>query len=492
MITSLALQLMTMLCGLILPRAILSHFGSDTNGLISSATQFLGYIVLLEAGVGGVTRAALYKPLAEKNYPKISGILKATENFFRKIAYVFLAYAVVLAVIFPLIVNSQKTWGFISTLVLVISISTFTQYYFGITYSVFLQADQRMYVSNLVQLVTVVLNTALSLLLIWFGANIQIVKLGTAFVYFLRPLILNLYVKKKYPVRLKCTPDNGAIQDRWNGLGHHIAYFLHSNTDIFVLTLFLSTKEVSVYSVYFLVVSGVEKLVTVFSSGCEAGFGNIIAKDEKETLHKTFRLYEMIVSCITIIMFMTAARLTLPFVSLYTHNINDINYIRPALIALMIAAEMTYCFRIPYQSVTLAAGHYKQTRNGAYVEAGINIVLSLILVNFFGSVGVVIATLCAMIFRTLQYAVYLTKNILKIRFGGFIKRCAVNLLIIGVIALVNYFFPEAEMANYGDFFVKGVVALAATAIGTIAINFVFYRKETVTLVKKVKTMLIKR
>ena len=33
---------------------------------LSSITRFLGYIVLLEAGVGGVVRAALYKPLAEK------------------------------------------------------------------------------------------------------------------------------------------------------------------------------------------------------------------------------------------------------------------------------------------------------------------------------------------------------------------------------------------------------------------------------------------
>ena len=492
MITSLALQLVTMICGLILPRAILGAFGSDTNGLISSATQFLGYIVLLEAGVGGVTRAALYKPIADKNYSKVNGILNATEKFFRKIAYIFLGYAFVLAAVFPYIVNSQKSWEFISTLVLVISISTFTQYYFGITYSVYLQADQRMYVSNLTQLVTAVLNTVLSLVLIKLGANIQIVKLGTAFVFFLRPLILNLYVKKKYPINLKCEPDNGAIKDRWNGLGHHIAFFLHSNTDIFVLTLFLSTKEVSVYSVYFLVMSGVEKLVTVFSSGCEAGFGNIIAKNEKDTLLKTFRLYEMIVSCVTIIMFMTAARLTLPFVSLYTKNITDVNYIRPALMIAMVAVETVYCFRIPYQSVTLAAGHYKQTRNGAFAEAGINIVLSLILVNFFGSVGVVIATLCAMIFRTLQYTIYLNKNILKINFSGFIKRCAVNLLIIGVIALVNYFFPEKAIANYLEFFIKGFVTLAATAAGTLAINFVFYKKETIALFVKLKKMIIKK
>ena len=40
-------------------------YGSDVNGLVSSITQFLGYIALVEGGVGGVIRAALYKPLAK-------------------------------------------------------------------------------------------------------------------------------------------------------------------------------------------------------------------------------------------------------------------------------------------------------------------------------------------------------------------------------------------------------------------------------------------
>lgn len=49
---ALILQIVAIICGLILPRLIISTFGSDVNGLINSITQFLGYIILLEAGVG--------------------------------------------------------------------------------------------------------------------------------------------------------------------------------------------------------------------------------------------------------------------------------------------------------------------------------------------------------------------------------------------------------------------------------------------------------
>ena len=58
-------EVVSVICGFILPRLILSAFGSKYNGLTTSITQFLGAAVLLRSGLGGATRAALYKPLAE-------------------------------------------------------------------------------------------------------------------------------------------------------------------------------------------------------------------------------------------------------------------------------------------------------------------------------------------------------------------------------------------------------------------------------------------
>lgn len=83
-LTSLLLQVITILCGLLIPRLIIQNFGSDVNGLISSITQFLGYITLLESGVGPVVKAALYKPISQKNNDEIKGILKASQRFFKK------------------------------------------------------------------------------------------------------------------------------------------------------------------------------------------------------------------------------------------------------------------------------------------------------------------------------------------------------------------------------------------------------------------------
>ena len=61
-------QIVAAICGLILPRLILSSFGSNYNGIVSSINQFINCVVLLRSGVGAVTRFALYKPLSEKNF----------------------------------------------------------------------------------------------------------------------------------------------------------------------------------------------------------------------------------------------------------------------------------------------------------------------------------------------------------------------------------------------------------------------------------------
>ena len=88
-------QVVTILSGLIVPRLVLSTFGSEVNGLVSSLTQFLNYISLIEGGLGSVVLAGLYKPLAEKDTTRMNAVLNAANRFFKQITYVLLAYGVI-------------------------------------------------------------------------------------------------------------------------------------------------------------------------------------------------------------------------------------------------------------------------------------------------------------------------------------------------------------------------------------------------------------
>ena len=122
-------QIVTLSCGFIIPRFMITYYGSATNGLVSSVTHFLGFISFLEMGVGSVVRANLYKPLAGRDEEQISMIAKAASRFFKRIGIVFLVYICVLIFIFPKYINSEFEPFFSRSLILVISLSTLAQYF---------------------------------------------------------------------------------------------------------------------------------------------------------------------------------------------------------------------------------------------------------------------------------------------------------------------------------------------------------------------------
>ena len=80
-IFSLICDFVAIICSFILPKLILSRFGSAYNGLTTSISQFLTCAVLLRSGIGGATKAALYKPLAENNKKEIDSMWEEVLRF---------------------------------------------------------------------------------------------------------------------------------------------------------------------------------------------------------------------------------------------------------------------------------------------------------------------------------------------------------------------------------------------------------------------------
>ena len=237
---------------------------------------------------------------------------------------------------------------------------------------------------------------------------------------------------------------------------------------------------------------GIVNITGSVSTGMEAGFGNMIAKGEKENLNKKFALYEFIYYTIVTVMFTCAGILILPFIKVYTSGITDVNYIRPVFAYIIVLAYAAYAIRSPYNTLTLAAGHYKQTRNGAFAEAGINVVVSVVCVFIWGIVGVAIGTLAAMTFRTVQYAWYLSKNILKRSFMVFVKRVVVAVLISAVSIFLVSVLPKVTVDSYATWILFAVETAVVVVTITFIFSFVFAKKELFDTIKYIKNTFLKR
>ncbi len=492
-ITSLLQQVVTVICGLIVPRAIIGTFGSSVNGLISSITQFLGYITLMEAGIGPVIKSALYKPIADKNKIQIEKILKASQRFFRVISGIFVVYLIALCLIYPLIVSTEFEMGYTVSLILIIAISTFAEYFFGMVYKIYLQAEQKTYITSTVQILTTILNAILVVLLIKFGANIQIVKLGSAFVFVLRPIIQNIYVKRKYNINFKEVKEKYELKQKWDGLAQHIASVVHNNTDIAILTIFTSTTEVSVYSVYLYVVNGVKNMVQALTGGVDASFGDMIAKGEKDNLNRSFRTYELFYFTLITIVYIITLVMILPFVRVYTSGITDANYYRPLFAILITIAELMWSVRLPYSSVTLAAGHFKQTNKGAWVEVFSNLIISIALVFKFGMMGVAIGTLVAMTIRTIEFMYHTSKYILKRSQIENVKRVVILIAEILVLVPIGFFISRfVEVNSYVSWLFLAIIIGVIALLGVGIVNGIIYRKDLGDLLDMIKRVFKRR
>lgn len=472
-------QLVTLVCGLIVPSLMINNFGSEVYGATASIAQFLSYITLIEGGIGGVARAALYRPLARNDMQEVSAVLGQVRSFFCIIAYIFAAYVLVLACSFKSISDIQALdWLSTFLLVIVISVSTFAQYYIGIANSILLQAAQKTYITRLFSIIGTLLNTGMILLLVNLNCNIIIVKLASSGVFVLQPVAMWLYVKRSFRLPSSTNPTKNYLSQQWDALGQHIAWFLHSNTDVAILTIFTNLRNVAVYSVYNMVVSSIQALITSFASGMEALFGDMLAKKEHAQLHSTFNYYEIVLSLVTTIFLTTTAVLIIPFVRLYTYDIKDQNYIEPLFALFLILASGIYCLETPYHSVIVAAGHFRQTQLAAYGEVLINVGLSLMLVTKLGLVGVVLGTVLASLFRLICYVVYLSHHIIKRKISFFLKRQLVNIgAFAGSYMLAGYVVEKVPCNNYLQWVFCGAVTIMLVAIITLIVNAVFYRRE---------------
>lgn len=482
-ISSLILQIISIICGFMVPKLIISKYGSSVNGLVTSITQFLAFITLMELGFGPVIKSVLYKPIANKDKDSIKKILKASEKIFRNISYIFLLYIVGLCIILPFVIAKEFEVFYTVSLIIVIAISTFAEYFWGMTYSLYIQAEQKKYVVSIIQIGTLILNTIVVLILINSSASIHIVKLASSLIFVLRPILQNIYVRKKCNINLKDVKEVYKIQQKWDGLAQHIAYIVHNNTDVIILTLCRSLADVSVYSVYLMIVNSVKNIVASFVGGLDSTLGDMIARGEHENLNRSFKVYEAFYFTIATILFGSTLFLIVPFVKIYTQGVLDANYIRPTFAYLMVLVKFVFTIRQPYNDLVKVSGHFKQTKIGAWVEAFSNITISLILVWKYGIVGVAIGTLFAMCVRTIEFMCYTSKHILKRNIWVGFKNLIIIIVEIVFISIIMNFIPKFEVYSYETWVVSAIYVFVITLGIVIFINS-FVHKDSLKIIKK--------
>lgn len=485
---ALVLQIVTFFRGLILPRIIIPAYGSDVNGLISSITQFLTYISLLEAGVGSIFRTSLYKPLANGDMEGVSGVINEQKRFYRKIGLIFVFYVIALCFVYPMIAKTETDKTFIVTCILILSISTFAEYFFSLPYVSLLSADQKVRISYIVSIVYTIVNILVSLFWVALKADIRLIYLSMSIIGLLRPLFYTLYVKMHYALNKKACCNREALDQRWNGIVHHFAFYVHTNTDSTILTLFISTAMVSVYNVYNAIICGIYGVVLSVSNSVAAGLGNLLVMGNKDQINRTVDSFELLQAGLTTMLYTIVALTLIPFVRIYTAQMTDMPYIQPLFGYIMVISGAIYCFRCIYSTISLNANKYKETQLGAVLECVVNLVLSLVLVLVanMGLVGIAIGTAMGMLVRYIFDVCFLSKNVLNRSVFRSFKMLFVSVLIAVLsIAICHVVLPYDAIDSMIRWLLIALATAGITALLAVIVYTIFYRNTVKVLVQKI-------
>lgn len=485
-------QLVNMIVNLVIPPLIIGRFGSTINGLISTIKQVISYVQLVGAGIAESTVVTLYKPLADKDEKKISGIFNAGEKAFWRAGIIFSGLSVLLACIYPFFVKEDMNKLFIGAMVLVLCIVGASEFFVIGKCRTLLTADQRIYVVNIAQIVGAVGMLVATIIMIKLDASVLVVQLIASCAYILRLIILYCYVKKNYRFLDKSVPPcDSATARRKAATVHQLASIIVFGSQTVVVANFAGFKEASVYSVYALVFTGVNTLLSTLSSALLASFGDIIASDDKEMLRKSFNLYEFFYYFLIFMIYSVTYIMMLPFVSVYMAGVTDANYIRPVTAALFCVMGILNCSRTPGSTLINAIGHYDETKNRALIEMFICLIGELIFVNLWGINGVIIGTMCAFIYRMFDIIIYSNHRILGRSVFCTLRRMLINGGACAILIGVAQFVP-IYVGGYGSWALYGFAFSVVSFILFAGVNILFYRQESLDVYRRIKRILVRK
>lgn len=450
-ISAVVLQIVNLVVNLILPKVMITVYGSSVNGLVNSIKQFISYFNLVEAGLSGAAVYALYKPLAQKNKDDIDGIISASNRFYNISGFIFSALVLITAFVYPMFTSGQGiSPATIALLVLIIGASGALEFFAVGKYKVLYTADQKSYVISLINAAAVAVNAVIILILASQGVNIVIVQLVALSSFFARSGMYILYGKRKYPtINPKAPPKNEALDKRWDSLILQVLGVASNATPVVVISLILGFKEASVYAVYNMVFVAVLALLTTFSNGLSAIFGDLLVRKEIDILQNAYKQYEYIYYALVTWGYACAAVLILPFMEIYTAKFTDAEYIRPVIAVLFVINGIVSNIKTPQGMLVISAGLYKETKLQSFIQAVIIVILSVILAPHFGIGGVLVASIISNLYRDIDLIFYIPKAVTKLKPTMTIRRVLRIFLLffLTVLPVLNFMSikPEGPM-----------------------------------------------
>lgn len=467
-------QIIIICLGIVIPRLVLVSYGSEVNGLLTSVTQIFTCFSLLEAGVGVASLQALYGPVANNDKKKIQGIMAATHHFYKKTGYLYALAVTVLGFAYPVFVDSDIPYWTVVLVILFGGLGNCINFFYQGKYRILMQAEGYSYISiNITTLINVLTSLA-KVVLLMMGYDVLAVQFSFFIINILQMFIYGIYIHRRYGwLDLSVTPDDEAISQKNATLVHQVSSLIFNNTDTLLLTFITrDLKIVSIYTMYNMVISMAATMIQQVDNGFGFMLGQRYSTD-KENYYELHHIFEMLYMILVFAVMTTIYILLIPFMRLYTAQINDVNYIYDWYPLLFVLTPLLAYGRMAANNLINYAGHFRQTQWRAVLESAINIIVSIIGIWLLGIPGALLGTIAASVYRTNDIILYVYKYLLPGSSFRTYKRWIAAFAVFGLVVWLvpvdsNYFGTYPKLCLWGC--IIGILSVVTYALVLCAID----------------------
>lgn len=472
-ITGFGTQILIIALGIIIPRIMITNYGSDTNGLISTIGQVFTYLALLESGIGQASKNALYKSQSSGNVEETSDVISASHKYYKKVTIYYAFCVLLLSSVLPFVLRTQLSRITVFFLVFLEGISNVISFRSVQTKNIFLAVDGKNYINNYVDFIFKLAMYICKICMACLGMNIIFLQLANLVFTIIKVSFYEKYFKTHYRwFHYNKDADCRKLKDRNAFIIGEIAWTVFSSTDLIVLSMFVSTRMASVYSVYNMIFSNINIMLnTVFINT-----NYILARKYHSDFDHYAGYHDLFNSLFLGLMtsFMSVAYiLIIPFVKIYTKGILDTNYINYSLPILFCLIQIISWGRYVSGNLFGISGNVRKMIIPNIIEAGTNVFLSVILVNSYGISGVLLATVIALPLKCLYCNYYADKKIMNRSICNTMKILGTNLCCFVFIARFSQFI-SLTINSYRLLFIYSVcltgLCLMIVFLANIVIN----------------------
>ena len=457
----------------------IGYFGDEVNGFFSLSNSVSLAMTFVEAGMGGIFIQKLYGLLANDNKQGVIDLYFTV----KRIALFVTLFIFTLAFVYSFIHIKQYEYLFGIPLVVIIywlyMTPTIFSYYLRVP-AYILMADQREYIVSFVGQMGNVISYLLQIIILMVFKDLHIIVISIImFIFTLVPLLINYVIAlKRYPYLRKTNVskkyfDKDVLVKMKDCLMASISNALMQSVDSLMLAYVAVTNVsyrlslISVISIYNGVILLVKNIVQGMVAQVIASFGNL-AQSEQENFKFMYKVYIQISFAVCTAVFAAVFAVINKF-NLIFYNMGS--KVLPAIFVFVIIFNAFMdIIKIPLlmEPVNIR-GNYKFQRNVMAIEVISNLVLSYILLQVMGEIGLFVATAIVQIVSVVFLIPRKSYADINEKYSTYLKTFAIYLSLFILISWVNLSMVNAiSILNIIDFFI------AAILIFLIDLSLVFF------------------